>query len=219
VANSIDISYAAHTSSCTFLLDREGICRRIVVAPAKRRESSRNAARCVGAQYVASLDSHAAGGLVEMPRVGAAMLFARVDDQGRVTLVRTGVLVSFESRAGEDPFVESRSVETSAPALNGLETTRVDPHAARRARDYQDSSEPTRRIHAPRTDLIGNDLATTEYRAAASAGPRPSRRAPLRPSDPTIRVASNAARAWVPESLTPPAYESEVQVTRQRRGR
>ena len=80
MATPIDISYAAHTASCTFLLDDEGICRRIVMAPrGKRRESSRTASRCVGAQYVASLDGSAAGGLVEMPRVGAAMLFARVD--------------------------------------------------------------------------------------------------------------------------------------------
>ena len=252
VATPIEISYAAHTSSCTFLLDDQGICRRIVMAPkGKRRESSRTAAKCVGAQYVASLDGSAAGGLVEMPRVGAAMLFARVDEQGRVSLVRTGVLVSFESHASEDPFVESHSVETSAPALAGLETARAEQQAALRDLDYQDPSERTQRIQAlrpedyddiddeDRTEEIGNDLATAEYRAVEDAYPPPSnglrptlpsdapatvRKPPSRGvlprrSDPKIRAAASAARAWAPESSrTPPAYGSDVQVTRRRRG-
>lgn len=152
MAPPIDISYAAHTTSCTFLLDDEGICRRVVMAPkAKRRESSRTAARCVGAQYVASLDGGAAGGLVEMPRVGAAMLFARVDERGRVSLVRTGILTSFESRAGEDPFATSASVETSAPVLEALALPGL------RRDDYLDPSDRTQRIPA---------LRPHEYRGA-----------------------------------------------------
>ena len=55
------IVYAAHTASCTFLLDSEGFCRRIVLAPNARRSAARTAARCVDAQYVASLDGRAAG--------------------------------------------------------------------------------------------------------------------------------------------------------------
>jgi hypothetical protein len=72
--------------------------------------------------------------LAEMPRVGAAMLFARVDERGRVSLVRTGVVTRFEGHH-EDPFAgektkkkravtgppravaPSESVETSAPIL------------------------------------------------------------------------------------------------------
>jgi len=178
---SIDITYAAHTASCTFLLDSEGICRRIVVAPKGKRSASRTAARCVGAQYVASLDGSAAGGLVEMPRVGAAMLFARVDERGRVSLVRTGVVISFESNAGEDPFADSGTVETSAPEI---ETPRVrrpadDVPVRQRDVDYDDDpSEKTQRIQALRPEDIaaalgehervdhdlGNDLATAEYR-------------------------------------------------------
>jgi hypothetical protein len=178
---SIDITYAAHTASCTFLLDSEGICRRIVVAPKGKRSASRTAARCVGAQYVASLDGSAAGGLVEMPRVGAAMLFARIDERGRVSLVRTGVVLSFESNAGEDPFLDSGTVETSAPELEtprgrrpaeSVPVRRFDP-------DYDDDpSEKTQRIQALRPEDIaaalgeheradqdlGHDLATAEYR-------------------------------------------------------
>ena len=262
VATSIEISYAAHTSSCTFLLDDQGICRRIVLAPkSKRREAARTSARCVGAQYVASLDGSAAGGLVEMPRVGAAMLFARVDENGRVSLVRTGLVTSFESRAGEDPFVESVSVETSAPQLAGLETVRAEQAAlaaaqALRDLDYQDPCDRTQRIQAlrpadydniddddDRTEELGNDLATAEYRSVADypshashaapsarptlpSEPPPTVRRPPSPasrgvlprrSDPKIRAAGSAAPAWEP-SQTPPDYGSDVHVTRRRRG-
>jgi hypothetical protein len=157
VAPPIDISYAAHTSSCTFLLDDEGICRRVVMASkGKRRESSRTAARCVGAQYVASLDSGAAGGLVEMPRVGATLLFARVDERGRVSLVRTGVLTSFESRAGEDPFATRASVETSAPVLEALAIQGLgrDP-------DYLEPSDRTQRIAAVRSTQCRADTGAS----------------------------------------------------------
>jgi hypothetical protein len=194
---AIDITYAAHTASCTFLLDAEGICRRIVIPPKGKRSASRTAARCVGAQYVASLDGSAAGGLVEMPRVGAAMLFARVDERGRVSLVRTAVVTSFESNAGENPFVEAPgdgSVETSAPELETPRAQRSAPDP-----DYYDPSERTQRIPALRPEEIaaalgheqGNDLATAEYRAVdveLEAAPRrtlPSR-APA-PHAPTLR--------------------------------
>ncbi len=256
MSTSIEISYAAHTSSCTFLLDDQGICRRIVLAPkaGKRRETARTSARCVGAQYVASLDGSAAGGMVEMPRVGAAMLFARVDEHGRVSLVRTGALISFESRAGEDPFVDSVSVETSAPQLAGLETVRAEQQALAAAQalhdlDYQDASERTQRIPALRpedydnidddnTQEVGNDLATAEYRSVdvdVSRGqrmtlpseapptvrrpPTPSQRGVLpRRSEPKVRAAASAARAWEVSPQTPPDYGSDVQVTQRRRG-
>ena len=122
------IAYAAHTPSCTFLLDDEGFCRKIVMTGARRE--SRNARRCVNAQYVASLDLREAGGLVEMPTPGAPMLFARVDENGRVALVRTGPVVRFETMREQmrvdaiddnddtprmDPFAKSASVETSVP--------------------------------------------------------------------------------------------------------
>lgn len=121
------IAYAAHTPSCSFLLDEEGFCRKIVLKNPRR--DSRNARRCVNAQYVASLDLREAGGLVEMPRPGASMLFARIDERGRVALVRTGPVLRFETirepmrvdpddddTARLDPFVTSQSVETSVPA-------------------------------------------------------------------------------------------------------
>lgn len=127
VSDPSDILYAAHTATCTFLLDAEGICRRIVpVHPSamtgkRPSESVRAAARCVGAQYVASLDANVTGMLAEMPRVGAPMLFARSDSRGRISLVRTGSVTRFETHR-HDPFAESGEKEsvgllTSAPAI------------------------------------------------------------------------------------------------------
>ncbi len=190
---AIDIIYAAHTASCTFLLDSEGICRRIVVAPKGKRSASRTASRCVGAQYVASLDGSAAGGLVEMPRVGASMLFARVDDNGRISLVRTATVTSFESKAGEDPFAEtgSSAVETSAPELDAP----APPHQELDV-DYYDPSERTQRIQALRPEQIaaalGEDesieLATAEYQAVDIEESAAFRRTP-----PTLRAAPRDA--------------------------
>lgn len=122
VSAPYEIAYAAHTQGCTFLLDAEGICRRVVVSPNnQRRDAARAATRCVGAQFVAALDPSAAGLLAEKPRVGASMLFARTDDRGRISLVRTGHLTGFERYRAEDPFeaesLPSMSVETSAPPL------------------------------------------------------------------------------------------------------
>jgi hypothetical protein len=244
----MDILYAAHTASCTFLLDSEGICRRIVVAPTGKRSASRTASRCVGAQYVASLDGSAAGGLVEMPRVGAAMLFARVDENGRISLVRTAVVTSFESNAGEDPFAETNSeaVETSAPELDAqLRTPRQEPDV-----DYYDPSERTQRIQALRPEEIaaalagdepddGHEMATSEYRAVDVDQSAAYRRTP-----PTLRAApadasldeENAYAKPAPGSALPrvpggqttarahalaprPMPSSDVQLSRRHRGR
>lgn len=196
VKESFDIAYAAHTASCTFLLDDEGICRRIVMVPkGKRRDSSRTAARCVGAQYVASLDSGAAGGLVEMPRVGASMLFARVDERGRVSLVRTGVVTGFEAKQAHDPFVDSASVETSAPELKSAAPPMPPPAPSEPAvdPDYFDASDRTQRIPALRAEDIAralapmssdeqedeHEMATAQYRALDLAD------IPVRPTMPS----------------------------------
>jgi hypothetical protein len=124
--SDFEIQYAAHTATCTFLLDSEGICRRIVMVPGasatpRARETARAAQRCIGAQYVASLDPSVAGLLTDMPKVGTSMLFARTDERGKISLVRTGHVTRFERHA-EDPFDQPEDrpsvVATSAPPLS-----------------------------------------------------------------------------------------------------
>lgn len=163
-----EITYAAHTASCTFLLDADGICRRIIPIESSRRGSSsskreaRSATRCVGAQYVASLDPSVTGMLADMPRIGAAMLFARVDERGRISLVRTGAVTHFERHEEEHPFdserasgsneLPSHSVETSAPVLPPRSTSKVDDEIEKKDvdpyEDEDDDSARTRPIEA-----------------------------------------------------------------------
>ncbi len=128
-----EIVYAAHTATCTFYLDTAGICVDVaviresgVVLSTSYRSVERTAAQCVGAQYVASVDPRATGLLAELPRAGSAMLFARVDAKGRVSLLRTGPLIRFESYKTDNPFIDrpSESVQTSAPDLSTFERAR-----------------------------------------------------------------------------------------------
>src|SRR5688572_6122058 len=126
----------------------------------KRQSGSRNAARCVGAQYVASLDPGVPGCLVEMPRVGVAMLFARVDDRGRIALVRTGVVTRFEAKRTHDPFEDSGQVATSAPPVPP--STPRTPRVSRGQREtalppqdlYEDVTERTQPIQALRQEEL-----------------------------------------------------------------
>ena len=205
-AETFEILYAAHTASCTFLLDSEGICRRIVMAPHVKRKETQTASRCVGAQYVASLDAAAAGCLVEMPRIGSAMLFARVDERGRVSLVRTGPCTLFEQTPAENPF-DSVSVKTSAPEI----TPRTQPPRTQPSHDhdpnYFEADERTVRIQALKPEQLvsfeNEDMATAEYaipprqsvpmssqvRESSKSTPRSSAPAPRSPADaqPTLR--------------------------------
>lgn len=208
VADEFSITYAAHTASCTFLLDSNGICRRIVMKQGKRRDGAKNAAQCVGAQYVATLDPNVPGCLVEMPKLGAPMLFARIDDNGRIALVRTGVVTSFETKRPDDPdpFKESVGVMTSAPSAEELQTPRVryeqrDLDAAAAApvtRDpYGDVMERTQRIPSVRSNELDPQLlATDEYESEPhTVAPRttwpsaaPPARAPRTLHDPCVAL-------------------------------
>lgn len=162
--DAFEITYAVHTAVCTFLLDAEGVCRRIVLASssahsvqARARDAARAAAQCVGAQFVACLDASVSGLMAATPHVGGAMLFARVDERGRISLVRTGVITRFDTLAAEDPFdggarAPSVSVETSAPPLPPFEPPRRDPAGD----PYGDDLDRTQLIRSlPATAALG----------------------------------------------------------------
>jgi hypothetical protein len=100
----IDAAYAAYTDACTFFLDENGVCVRVILtrrAPDELtlggRTRARAADRCVGAQYVASIAPGVAGSLVSTPEFGAPMLFAYLGADGRIGVIRTGPLVRFEN--------------------------------------------------------------------------------------------------------------------------
>jgi hypothetical protein len=115
----VTVAYAATTEGCTFLLDGNGVCRRVLLRHERRaadatlggRTRTQAARRCIGAQYVASIDVRAEGGLVPMPRLGAPMLFAYTDDDGRLAVVRTGPLARFETMGGAPPQAEEIPVD------------------------------------------------------------------------------------------------------------
>jgi hypothetical protein len=88
------VAYVARTQSSTLFLDADGVCLRVEShgIPA----TTDGAQRCIGAQYVASMDLTAAGGLAPLPKVGAPLLFGAVGSNGKIYIVRTGPLVAFE---------------------------------------------------------------------------------------------------------------------------
>jgi len=92
----MEIVYAAHTESGTFMLDGSGICRWAVAPPGKTNAKVPD--RIVGSQYVASLDVATPGALVPLPKPGCPMLFASTDENGHVTLVRTPPVLRFEDK-------------------------------------------------------------------------------------------------------------------------
>lgn len=227
VSDAFEITYAAHTANCTFLLDAEGICRRVIVAPndnrnahGKAREQTRAAARCVGAQYVASLDTTVSGMLTEMPRVGGSMLFARVDGNGRVSLVRTSTVTRFERHRSEDPFLEtekapSLSVLTSAPVLTPSVRPSVRPRESRNpSRDLyvESDNERTQPIHALRTQHLQEISEDDETLARTSEYPSTTRGA--RDAHP---APSPAPMLRQRPAAPPPPPRSELQGTRTRR--
>jgi hypothetical protein len=114
----VSLAYAATTDCCTFLLDQDGVCRRVLMANERRgdptlggRTRAQAARRCIGAQYVASIDVRVQGGLVPMPRVGTPLLFAYTGDDGRLAVVRTGPLVRFETLDADPVSTQEIHVE------------------------------------------------------------------------------------------------------------
>ncbi|MBX3192544.1 MAG: hypothetical protein KF819_36505 [Labilithrix sp.] len=111
----MDFAYAAHTEACVFGLDDRGVCRAISPAAGVSEEMLAIAERCLGAQYVASLDRDAEGLLAHHPKPGTRLLFARTEDDGRIVLVRSGPLERFESR-------DDRPTTPDLPADSEVET-------------------------------------------------------------------------------------------------
>ncbi|MEO8800729.1 MAG: hypothetical protein ABI551_22755, partial [Polyangiaceae bacterium] len=87
-----------------------------------------------GAQYVASVDATVSGGLVELPRIGTPMIFASVDSAGRVSLLRSGLLLKFEAKTRRRSGVHARPnvrtpiAETGNPYEDEVATVKVRPH-------------------------------------------------------------------------------------------
>jgi len=89
-----EMAYAVHTRTCTYLLDDFGVCRWIV---SPQGTVPLHVRQCIGAQFVASLDLDASGGLVGDLQPGAMALFVRhLGD--RMVLLRTGPIQHVDDR-------------------------------------------------------------------------------------------------------------------------
>lgn len=160
----MSVAYAATTEGCTFLLDEDGVCRRVLLRHERRtdatlggRTRSQAARRCIGAQYVAAIDVRVEGGLVPMPRLGMPMLFAYTDDDGRLAVVRTGPLTRFETVGGGHER-EEIPVEWADDTEDDCRTVPLHQSGERRA---------------PRVSLFGREEAR-ETRDPWIPPPRPS---------------------------------------------
>jgi len=116
-----DIIYAVHTKTCTYLLDGDGVCRWIVSATGMVPPDVR---RCIGAQFVASLDLRLPGGLAGELRLGAFALFVapREDDPTKLILLRTAPIQYVEFRDPSDPMPLGASPRPLAPRAPEPET-------------------------------------------------------------------------------------------------
>ena len=106
-----EMAYAVHTQACTYVLDQEGICRWIV---ARQGAVPPEVRKCVGAQFVACLDLASKGGLVPDLRLNAMGLFVRLNEQGRMVLLRTGPIVRVD---GGQPGANPATASTPPPAF------------------------------------------------------------------------------------------------------
>ena len=118
-------AYAAHTRNAVFYLDDEGVCQD--VAGTDGAPAPTELLRCIGAQYVASLDLRQESGLAPLPREGASMLFVVADAHMRFSLVRTATLERFETLAST---VRHASTSDSIAAANAPSHRRRCPAAA-----------------------------------------------------------------------------------------
>jgi hypothetical protein len=105
------VVYAAHTESCTLMLDENGVCE--WAAPTGTGTVPE---KIIGAQFVASLDVSVPGALVGTPREGVPMLFAVTDAEGHISLIRTTNLVRFDDRRTDSGIVRTRETSVRTPS-------------------------------------------------------------------------------------------------------
>jgi hypothetical protein len=170
-----DVAYAVHTSTCTYLLDEDGVCR-WVMSPTGTIPA--DGQRCVGAQFVACLDLRVVGGLVGELLLGASVLFVRRDEEaGRLVLLRTSPIENVEFRKPVEPAMHPAPLPAYADPDPPLDYARSHP------------AEPEAEVIDP-DDLVAYEggavtLTIPLYRPGAQPSPeRPSphwRRVPAPP--------------------------------------
>jgi hypothetical protein len=146
------MTYAVHTATCTYLLDEDGVCR-WALSPAGPPPPG--AERCVGAQFVASLDLSSEGGLVGELRPGAAALFVR-QEGARFVLLRTLPILHVEIRGEASPIEDPQSF-ADTPIHGPREGVRLPAFSVPTIHDPATEPLPFT-LHAPELAEHGSEL-------------------------------------------------------------
>jgi hypothetical protein len=204
----MEIAYTAHTETCTLLLDAEGICRSVQAASsqlaanggARPTRIPTSAEKCVGAQYVATLDLTAPGGMGAMPKPGAQMLFARAEANGRITLIRSAPVVRFEPAASAAP---------ASAKMRGRGESGVHERPDTSAGDEELTlpCEPPTMPGTPRPSLLSAASVPHWNNPPPAAPPRysapPAPRGSLTPPRPTARSSAPPPEPARPSGVVP----------------
>lgn len=162
-------TYAAHTEKAIFYLDEEGVCQDLEAKGGAPLGD--DLLRCVGAQYVASLDLADESGLVSLPRVGASMLFVVADARMRFSLARTGVVVRFETITA--PAVAKATSSEEAAREKAIKAT-LELVAEG---DSQPPPPPDVRVAWPSADVLARAMLVPPSSFRLMAPPQPRRAA------------------------------------------
>ncbi len=164
------IHYIAHAESAALLLDGAGVCRWFVHKRPDDPDAPRASElrRCVGAQFVATLDADAPGQLLHEPEVGKRALFARVED-GRIVVFRFGPLVDFEHVAHSEAARAVPPDDGSDPTLEMVGRALEDLFEDALEADLDLVTSIDRTAWAP-------DARAIRSASRAPATPRPGRR-------------------------------------------
>jgi hypothetical protein len=177
----MEIAYAIHTETCTFLLDDGGICRRVIARVGEGGVPD-TAKQCLGAQYIASLDAAVDGYLVAEPRVGSPMLFGVVTPTGRIAVVRTGRILRFEDRRD----LAARALETNLPDPDGQRvTSRITRRDRSQVRPRSNSAffgERATPIPAAAAPIAYRDTVRAEARQGEDERAEQSYKTPVNPA-------------------------------------
>jgi hypothetical protein len=209
-------TYAVHTEACTYLLDDDGLCCRIL-SPGGLVTPGMSAA--IGSQFVACLDLTVPGGLVAELRVGSAALFATKDDKGRYMLLRTSPIQHIEARQSTQPLLPPPVVPASLPQAPAVPA----PPRARPSRPPKGPPKSGRVVRAPSGGPLPRPPSPVLLRGGEATGPSMSEETlsiakplyrppppppPDRPRAPPVpppRTIARPAAAPAPPSVTPPS--------------
>jgi hypothetical protein len=150
----VDLAYVAHSESCALLLDSEGVCRWIVPkdvdSTTRASRELATAKRCIGAQFVATLDREVEGLLGHEPTAGKTLLFASVTN-GRVALLRFGPILAFDT-VGETDEQRGRATTPESAGAEMPTPTRRAEEGTLEALLASQTSTPPLEVEAPRLE-------------------------------------------------------------------